>query len=150
WDVPRDGLESRRGQTLLHSVLRAPPEIGFAVDRRRLAVGAGGKLDQLGARDPDFLGVGREQRHVLLGVVFLERGRVLRLVVQHDDGPLHAGGGGLRPRARSQEGKGGGGGETEQLTVHEDRSFWLRVPAGAASQLSTSDARSTSGLARPA
>src|SRR2546430_8616339 len=45
-----------------------------------------------------------EQRHVLLGVVLLERRRVLRLVVQHDYGPRYPG------RCRSRRGRLGAGG----------------------------------------
>src|SRR2546422_6977482 len=79
--------------SLVTSLLGIPPEIGLAVDRRRLAVGRRRETDQLDARDSDLLRMGREQRPVLFRVVLLERPGALRLVVHHDDGPLHAGGG---------------------------------------------------------
>src|SRR5437773_8858880 len=72
----------------------------------------------------------REQRHVLLGVVLLERRRVLRLVVQHDYSPLYA-----RRRRLLRRRLGAGGceaergqdGEALQRSLHGIAPWWWWV-----------------------
>src|SRR6185437_9559658 len=154
--IGRDRLEPRGGGALVQRFLRVESEIGLAIERGRLAIDGRRELDQLDTRDPDLLRVGLEQRHMCFRVVLLERRRVLRLVVQHHHGPLHAGRRGrllllLRCglRARGRDGETGENGEAVQRTLH-GFAPWCGGCEGAASQLSSSDARSTSGFNTPA
>src|SRR5689334_1117924 len=89
-----------------------------------------------------------EQWHVLLGVILLERRRVLWLVVQHDDRPLHSGwgsggggGGGLLLGCRAGSRHEGGKRDAEERT---------HVGLLIEGHVSSNDARSTSGFTCPA
>src|SRR6185437_10607777 len=85
--VAGDGGEARRGGTTREGGFGVEPELGLTVKRGCGSVEVARKLHEHGAREADFLCVFGHEREVDAGVVFFERCRICRVVVDDDDGP---------------------------------------------------------------
>src|SRR6185312_5232999 len=85
--VAGDGGEAGRGGTAREGGFGVEPELGLSVKRGCGSVEVARKLHEHGAREADFLCVFGHEREVDAGVVFFERCRICRVVVDDDDGP---------------------------------------------------------------
>src|SRR6185312_2263973 len=76
-------LKARGGHPFFEVVHRVEIQLSLPVERWLLAVGGGGELGEVGPHESNLLLVGLHQRKVGAGIVLLERGGVLGLVVEH-------------------------------------------------------------------